>query len=219
MILEYSHEKRFRELYNWQATQKGAPKEIIEMEEAINEPTKRLQDDWELTQLRSWIAMKPSLVNVDLRDYFWITRDRLQLSMSNLSMVPPLVRRLFENLIGNNPSKRAVAIQDTKELREDEQGVIFELLEQNIQQKPKNKSGYDVFRALIEKDVPESAKCLVSALGNVPTSDIPPAIGTDIYTICKSRKDLQPIFKSILDKWEKGGTRVGAAVKEARKSQ
>lgn len=219
MILEYSHEKRFRELYNWQATQKGAPKEIIEMEAAISELTKKLQDNWESSQLRSWMAMKPSLVNIDLRDYFWITRDRLQLSMSNLSMVPPLVRRLFESLIGNNPSQKTTAVRNTGELREDERGSLFDLLEQNIQQKPADKSGYDAFRALVEKDVSESAKRLASALINVPASKIPPAVGTDIHTICKSKKDLQPIFNSVLSEWEKTNTRVGAAVKEARKSK
>lgn len=163
-----------------------------------------------------YIASDTMLIHARI-GYPVTARDRLQSSMSGLSMVPPLVRRLFESLIGNNPSQRNTAVKSAGELRDEERGLLFDLLEQNIQQKPSDKSSYDAFRALVEKDVSESAERLASAIDKAPESKIPAAVGTDIDTLCKSKQALYSVFTPILNKWEKSDTRVGGAVKSVRK--
>ena len=95
--------------------------------------------------------------------------------------------------------------------------MLFDLLERNIQQKPSEKSGYDAFRILVENSLPDSAKRLVAAIAKVPSSGIPPAVGTDIDTLSKSKREYLPVFDPVLKELEKSDTRVGAAVKAARK--
>lgn len=229
MILEYSHERRFRQLYEWQATQKGFPSQIAEMENELREssaktysprePTTAFSDDWANPQIRRWVAMEPPLAGVDLRDYFWVTRDRLQSSMAGLSMVPPMVRRLFEGLIGNNVPQRNAAIKEATNLREDERELLLDLLDRNIQQKPTEKSGYDAFRHLVESGFPESARRMAAAMAKAPASEVPPAVGTDIDTLVRSKQDLRPMLEPILKKWAAlEETRVGKAIARIRKS-
>lgn len=231
MILEYAHEKRFRELYDWQATEKGFPSQLAKMEEAIRaeqdaaETPKEIKgksaipDEWCSPQLRSWVAMKPPLAGVDLRDYFWVARDRLQSSMAGLSMVPPLVRRTFEGLLSGNVPQRNAAVKGAAELHEAEREQLFELLEQNIRQKPAEKPGYDAFRQLVDNGIANSAKRMANALLAVPESQVPAAAGTDLDTLTKAKSILKPIFDGVLRKWrDADDTRVGKALRMTPKA-
>lgn len=226
MILEYSHEKLFRQLYDWQSAQKGFPSQLEEMEHAIKQRGEKkgktqevatLPEEWNSSSVRQWLEMEPSLSAVDLGDYFWVARDRLQSTMTGLSMVPPIVRRLFENLVGANPSSRSAAVTSAAAVSEGERGILFELLDRNVQRNPAEKAAYDAFRALVEASVPDSAKQFAAALTKAPESEIPPAVGTDVDTLAKSNSQLRPIFEAVLTKLEKSTSRVGAAVKAARK--
>lgn len=226
MILEYSHEKLFRQLFDWQSAQKGFPTQIAEMEAAAKklgekngqgkQPTS-IPDEWNSPSVRQWVEMEPLLAKVDLGDYFWVTRDRLQSTMSGLSMVPPLVRRLYEDLIGVNPTARAAAVTSVANLPESEREILFELLAGAIQRSPADKTASDSFRALVEANVPDSAKRYATAVLNTPDADLNPAIGTDIDTLAKSKPDLKPIFEPVLVKLEKSDSRAGRAVKAVRK--
>jgi hypothetical protein len=226
MILEYSHEKLFRQLFDWQSAQMGVPTQMADMEVAVKQASEKkgkskdaaaIPDDWNLPSVRQWIEMEPLLSTVDLGDYFWVARDRLQSTMSGLSMVPPLVRRLFENLIGVNPTVRSAAVTGAATLSEGEREILFDLLARAILRNPAEKSASDCFRALIEANIPDSAKRYAAAVNNAPESDLNPAIGTDIDTLSKSKSQLRSIFEPVLAKLENSNTRVGAAVKAARK--
>ena len=120
MVLEYGHPEQYRQLYEWQTASGGFPKEIQNLELSIlstdegmnneessipssdesiddkedekkKQETKKTIPGWETSSMQKWIAMEPSLSEVDLRDYFWISRDRLQSTFSGISMVPPIV--------------------------------------------------------------------------------------------------------------------------------
>lgn len=226
MILEYSHEKRFRELYGWQTADKGFPSQIVKMEDAVREEAAQgerskesatpFPEDWATSQIRDWVAMEPSLSGVDLRDYFWVARDRLQSSMSGLSMVPPVVRRLFEDLIGNSAPQRNAAVKSAGELRAEEREILFELLERTILQKPSEKPGYEALRHLVEADLQDAAKRMAAAFAKAPTAAVPPAVGKDLDTLVKAKPALKPVFDAVLKNWQASeGTRVGAALKKA----
>lgn len=229
MILEYAHEKRFRQLFDWQGSQKGSPTQIREMERAVSdrngaggntkESSYVFPDDWGSPQLERWIAMEPSLSDVDLSDYFWVARDRLQSSMAGLSMVPPLVRRLFEDLVGTMTPQRMAAVKSVAELKGGDSELVLDLLERFVLQKPNDKSGYDAFRNLVEAAVPDSAKRMVTVIGKVPVSEVPPAVGTDLDVLKRSNTTLKPLLDAVLDKWEATEeSRVGRALKQARKT-
>ena len=228
MILEYAHEKRFRQLYDWQAAEKGYPSQLAAMEKAVctdapgTETSKdrapEFPDEWSMPQLRSWVAMKPLLSDMDLRDYFWVARDRLQSTMAGLAMVPPVVRRTFENLITDKVPQRQAAVKSAAELSESERDQLFDLLEQNIHQKPAEKLGYDAFRHIVDSGLANSAKRMAAALVGAPAIQVPAAVGTDLDTLVKSKPELKTTFETLLNKWKAADdTRVGRALKTTTK--
>lgn len=216
MILEYSQEKRFRQLYDWQAAQSGVPQQLSDFEKALAEPLAgekaELPDDWNTAQLHRWIKMAPSLGGVDLRDYFWIARDRLQSSMSGISMVPPVVRRIFEHLVSGSLPEKNTAAKGAKEFEESDRDSLFELLDRNLKQNPNTKAAYDAYRILIEAGVSNAASRYASVLGEAPPTQIPPAAGTDIDTLVKSKPELSGFFSPVIDKLRKTETQVGKAL-------
>ena len=216
MILEYSQERRFRQLYDWQAAQSGVPQQLTEFEKALGEPPTgektELPVDWETPQLHRWIKMEPSLGGVDLRDYFWIARDRLQSSMSGISMVPPVVRRIFEHLVSGSLPEKNTAAKTAKEFEESDQDSLFELLGRNLEQHPNTKAAYDAYRILIEAGVSNAASRYASALAEAPPTQIPPAAGTDVDTLLKSKPELSGFFSPVIAKLIKTDTQVGKAL-------
>jgi hypothetical protein len=221
MILEYSHEKRFRQLFEWQASQNGVPKEIAQWEQVFSDSAgddgekPALPDDWKHPQLERWLKMEPSLGGIDLRDYFWIARDRLQSSMAGISMVPPLVRRAFEGLLSDNASVKKAASSSAKEFDEAERDMLFDLLQRNVQKRPDDKLAYDAFRTLVEADLPDAAVRLADSLGEVPPTSIPPAVGMDVITLIKAKPQLSATFASVLSKLKDSKSRVGKAIEKA----
>ena len=225
MILEYAHEKRFRELYDWQAAQHGFPSEIKFLEAAGQEEQAvegsdgkvlkaiTLPEDWHKPSIKKWIDMKPPLSEIDLRDYFWVARDRLQSSMSGLSMIPPVVRRAFEGLVDDNPPKRQAAINSASEFAESDREQLFDLLEQHLVQKSTEKRAYDAFRFLADKEVANSGKRLSEAFLSVPEANVPPAVGNDLLNLLKSKPKLKPYLEPVSQKWSKASqTKVGKAI-------
>ena len=75
MILEYAHLPEFRDLYNWQQSQDGFPKQIEEWEKIILEAEgdieniesgKITESRWDTKSIKRWLAMNPSLSDTDL---------------------------------------------------------------------------------------------------------------------------------------------------------
>ncbi|WP_145450577.1 hypothetical protein [Gimesia panareensis] len=121
---------------------------------------KEIEEGWGTSWIRRWIAIDPKLAGIDLRDYFWVARDRLQSTLSGLSMVPPIVRRAFDDLMSDNPGKRTASMAMIRELPEDDCEVLFGLIDQRISQQLKNKANYDALRALVESDIAGTARLL-----------------------------------------------------------
>ena len=113
MILEYAHLDRFRELFDWQSVDNGFPKSLAKLEAGLESesipPTRSQEQDWSRPAIRKWLAMEPRLSMVDLRNYFWVARDRLASTFSGISLVPPAIRRVFEDAMSD--AKRRTAAQ------------------------------------------------------------------------------------------------------------
>ncbi len=225
MILEYSNDKKFRELYEWQASQNGVPEQIGQFELALaddlDDDTERptIPEDWAKPKLARWIKMKPRLSGEDLRDYFWIARDRLQSSISGMSMVPPIVRRVFEGLTSENGSIKNEATRSAGEFDENEVEMLFELLLRNAKQNPSEKTSFDAYRSLIEGNVSDAASQLASAISEIPASAIPPAVGGDLLTLIKAKPDIGPVFASVIEAIKETDTQIGRMITQLSKNE
>lgn len=225
MVLEYADEQLFRQLYDWQASQEGMPKQLQELElvfeteegKAFTEIEQSLKSKWDKPAIRRWMIMDPQLRDVDLRDYFWIARDRLQSTLSKVSFVPPFVRRLFEDIISNNLTRQETAVISLKGMNAEDTTMVLDLLSRQITRHPEQKNGFDALRALVESNIPGSLQLLIDVLEKCEISRIEPAVGIDLYTLMSGRADLYDHVKPIFEKISNTKTLIGGALKSQMK--
>lgn len=223
MVLEYAHINEFLKLYKWQASQDGFPKEIGHLEKSIllpegklenEEETKKVDPAWATSFMRKWISMAPSLANVDLRDYFWVSRDKLNSTLSDLTLVSPIVRLILDELLSGESFKQNHAVAEAKNLSSDETTILIGLLSRSILSRPDFKPGYDAFRKLVEQNIQGSVESFVKILQEAPPDKIPPAIGLDILNLLASRADLKQIFQPAIDCLKQSKSKIGSALKK-----
>ncbi|MYA72286.1 NTPase, partial [Candidatus Poribacteria bacterium] len=242
MVLEYGHPEQYSQLYEWQTAAEGFPEEIQNLESSIRAPnegasnkkssvlssdedidgkedtgkeseTRKTISGWETSSIQKWIAMEPALSDVDLRDYFWISRDRLQSTFSGISMVSPIVRRILEGLVSDNAGKRNIAVDGTVDLNEDEINSLLTQLEERVYRHPDQKQGYDAFIALVEKHINGAAEKLVYVLDRVPDRSIPPAVGIPLSGLAK-KTELMTVLQPTIDRLAATKSRIGRALKK-----
>ena len=219
MILEYTNPDLFTQLFNWQAGQAGFPKELAAMETAVEKKPENLEDtlrsygqSWASGTARQWIAIHPQLSATDLRDYFWIARDRLASTFSGLSMISPATRAVLNDLIAGTAAKRVIGVKAAAKLTDTELASLFELLEQAVMRHPEEKKNYDALRQLVEQQIPGAADRLNAVLLKVPLSSANPAVGVDILTLTKGKADLQRTLQPALDRIRESKDRIGVAL-------
>ena len=215
MILEYADEAKFRQLYDWQSSQKGSPNELVDLESST--ASDDTPDGWEKQRIQRWLHMKPELAGVDLRDYFWVARDRLESTISGMSLVPPLVRRILEDLVSVISNKRIAAMKSAKSLVEEEAEMLFDLLHRNAKQNSNQKTSYDAYRVLIEGKVSGASEQYSKTLDAVPATEIPPAVGSDLLTLIKSHPSCRPFLENTIDSLKSDETKIGKMIKNLDK--
>lgn len=224
MVLEYGQkETLFRQLFNWQAAQKGYPIEIAKLENSLippdgnpddEEAVKKINPEWSGSFMRRWVVMEPHLKDVDLRDYFWVARDRLESTLSNVSLIAPIVRQILANLISGKTGRVQSACKLTAEQDEAQREVVVAHLGEHIRRHPDEKAGYDAARELMLQGVIEADRMLVSVLVDVPAAAIPPAVGLDFSSLSKSGSNMSAELKAVISNIGKGQSKAGAAIKK-----
>lgn len=224
MILEYVHPELFLELFNLQAQENGYPKQLALLEAELTGPegdvdneeaAKKIAPKWATSSIRKWIAMEPALKDVDLRDYFWVARDRLQTTFAGISMVAPVVRQVLDGLLSGSPPKRNAAMETGKTLSEDERVSLLGLVEQRIVRHLSEKAGFDALRALIEAGMIGSAELLKKVLLTNPLDAVPAAVGMDVMTLYDAKPDLHKLLDPAISHLQKSQTVVGRASNRA----
>jgi GTPase SAR1 family protein len=228
MVLEYGHAKQFVDLFEWQAKQEGRPKQIQGLEAVLvgpngnvenEEGAQKIDTQWSSSFMRRWVAMEPLLGDLDLRDYFWIARDKLSSTLSGLSMIPPFVRTVLDDLLSGNVGKMSRALDSAKKLNVDERAILLVQIEKHVERNPDQKVGYDSLRGLIERNISEAVDSLVRSLNNVPPEKIPPAVGNDLIALQKSQPKLSDDFTPVINHLRTTETRVGRALKSVERKR
>lgn len=226
MVLEYTHLKRFHELNGWQASENGHPKKLKLLEEfSIEEaqimgetPAKDALDKslegWQTPSLQNWLRMQPSLSSVDLRDYFWLARDRTNSTLAGINMVPPLVRRLFEQLISGNDGEQKIAVKEANKLGETEIEALLQLIQQQIERHPDQETGLASLFLLAEGSLASAINTLFKVLSQLPVEPLPPTIPPRLKVLGSTNPAFKEAITKLLEHWSKQPeTKVGKAAK------
>lgn len=189
MILEYSEPKLFKQLFDWQSNKEGIPQEIIDIEnicrdKEINELLEELSEskykEWNRPKILNWIKVEPLLSNTDLRDYFWIARDKLNDSISASSLIPPIVKSLFNELqidqMTSSVTKKIIG-EKLAEFSDSEKEAFLTLLSNSLKRNPTHKRNFEIFNELIELKIEGVPYYYMESLKVVNDSDIDASIG------------------------------------------
>lgn len=194
MLLEYAEPGKFAQLFEWQAMEDGFPRKIKEFEEAVRkkgneaDPEKEIKEidaSWGSNRMFKWLSMEPFLSDVDLRDYYWIARDKLNATLSNVSMIPPVVRQALEDLLSASKAENAAAIKMIKEFSPEEKSAILHLVQEHIIRHLGQRRGYDSLLSLSDIGFADAINVLVDILLSQPLDSVPAPIGAAMATLYK----------------------------------
>ena len=221
MVLEYVAPERFKELFTNLRTSDGRVPLLQKLEKAASDgkPTKnrpRVDQSWSTTWATRWLSMEPHLANIDLRDYFWVARDRLESTLDGITMLPPIVRVVLNDLFSGRTPKRQSAVETAGQLQPDEVKVLFGLIGQRIRNKPTDGKSWEPLRALADASVLGAPEYLASQVLKLPPAGLPAALGMHIVNLNNARIDLRPTLGPVIKHLRNfPSTRIGKAVQKA----
>lgn len=204
MVLEYSELGLFKEVYGWQVTQNGEPKELIDLESLSHDHKKddikkNYSTGWSSDKLMRWLSIEPKLSNVDLRDYFWISRDQLEKSISGSSLIPRHIRDLCKTLIEHGSGTILVSTISKEvilKLNEQDTEILLSLLEKELLKSPENDKIHKVFIELMSQKVSHSIDSYRRIIPQVDNTKIPFSLNNDLKLAVKSNSEIETIFKT-----------------------
>lgn len=222
MVLEYSQPARFRELDTWQTTDRGLPAQLQQLEADVQTAQSVQPNDtlaaWRHPRLQHWLQMEPQLTGVDLRDYFWVARDRTRSTLSAASLVSPLVRRLFGQLISPNRGEVTAGLAKVPTLSEPERDEVLSLLERQLARHPDQLESAEALRNLAENGIDAAARALFAAIAKGARATMAPAIPNKLALLARAVPAHRAEIVKILDDLAEGSASpVSTAAKVARR--
>lgn len=202
MILEYMDNERFQDLFKQQSIQGGFPDIFNVVEISIDKMDDTIKEfpNWETLNIKKWLKMEPFLKDVDLRDYFWLSRDKLSVSLHAANLVPPIVKKIYKELIESRSQTSIISrIKKIEEelVTNDYIEQLIKLTCQGIVKEPSGCNGHDIMFAFIS----EKHKFIseyTHAFESIPDLKlIPPSVGNSLYSIEKKGIDVAAIIKLI----------------------
>lgn len=198
MILEYAEPTLFTELYAWQSQNKGYAIPLKELENKSEENTSLSGDKlkkWNTPKVSTWLKSKPYLGCEDLRDYFWISRDRLG-SISN-NMLPPIVKTVLSALMVSGQPETLIIKKIREEVKTLPDNLQYELYNQLVKQAEISSGDrvhiFNLFEYLLDNKC--SCEEQFRTLCSEKVFKLKPAQSKIIERIVGKHSDLQSIIK------------------------
>lgn len=194
MLLEYKHEKLFNELCGWVFNQPTTPLELILMEKAIGgEKTGKFPEnnEWEQTDVKTLLGINPLFSSVNLKELFWVSRDKLSDIIGGTSLYSAKVKDVFKRAYNYNSDSilKKICVDEIAQLSADDSHDFFEQLDEMIITKPNEKNGYNVYFFCIENNIEGAYAKFVGILDRIDVQKIPFSLGNKFNDIMKMHPD------------------------------
>ncbi len=225
MVLEYAEPILFKQLYDWQVTQNGKPEQLKQLEEKVKSASDRRKaktelekteefKNWSKDRIINWLSVDPTLSAIDLSDYFWLSRDKIASTIPSASLIPPIIKSLYQKLDQDamtDAVSKKIILEEVLVLAEHEKNGFLEFAAQILAKNHKKKRAYDILTFCVENNLQDAESIYARVLNTLPTKEIPPAVG-----VALKRLSNIPAIKEYLDKIEQSSTGVGRASKKAK---
>jgi len=140
MLLEYLNPTLFKKLNELQSGESGIVNEMGMLEAIyVDGEENKLGDsfkDWQTPQIQNWIKIEPKIGNIDLRNYFWLVRDKTESTLSNIHMVSPAVQKLYSQISSTDKHERSACFIELKKLDQLVKDEVFEILKNELLNNP-----------------------------------------------------------------------------------
>jgi predicted KAP-like P-loop ATPase len=216
MLLEYAAPKLFDKLFAGMDGNTGLVGILADLEPKPDGKTatrsaisKEVSAEW--APVNRWLAMTPTLADVDLRDYMWVTRDRLGSTMSGMTMVPTIVRTVLKQVLselGDAAGRKAI-----HKLQPTERSILVQQLVLNAQRTPSSPKAFQALMEItdIDQAIAEEFKSLVA---RIPKADLSPALAVHIQNNAKKTNSLGTVCQSIITEYQEGKSPFEKALKQ-----
>lgn len=225
MLLEYFDLKLFNKVREVQS-ENGIAKELGLLENAYIDKTPdaiAITDkmvEWQSQNFKNWIKLEPRLGEEDLRNYFWLSRDKADSSLSDSHMVSPSVQIIYKGLMSEKKSEREVTARSIT-LDANELAALLGLLQRDILQNPgKTKYALESFHNIAvqcnQRDVYFSYIDTIESVPYALIKDIP-AIVDRLLTVVKKEKALLDRVNKLIQSYTEQTGKLAISAKQSLK--
>lgn len=202
MVLEYATPSLFRQIYDWQSIQKGEPLELIELENfatenKIEDIKNKFSAEWGSEKIVRWLNIEPKLSNIDLRDYYWISRDQLSTSISGGSLISPTIRSLSKRLIEHGSGSiltNLITQEVVEKLTETDHDTLLSLLEKELIKTPEKAEIHKVFIEMLAQNVTGSLEAYSRVIKTVDNTKISFSLRNDLQLAEKKNSTINTLY-------------------------
>jgi len=136
MLLEYFNTPLFKKLNDFQSKNDGFIKEVRLLESVyIDTENIEIPDtlkEWEEEKNKNWIKLEPKIGEIDLRDYFWLARDKTGSTLSDMHTVSRHIQNIYRGLVSDKEPERRVKLNEVKQITDEDISELIRLFEKNI---------------------------------------------------------------------------------------
>jgi len=224
MVLEYGCDPEYRNLYDFVRSQNGIPREIRELEETCRVPEGEKPDPAKLDSLKwgskalflhRWAQMNPPIAGMDLRDYVWLSRDRMESTLAGIQLVAPYLKKIITDMLSDQNIEREAAAKSAKSLDENDVTILLSELKRLLSANPGDGRHYTAFDLLIRDGMRPAERSLAEALRSLDAREANPGSGYTLAKLVKDRPDLDKVLKDTITELSTTNTKIGKTIKSA----
>lgn len=156
MLLEISHSNLFGQLNRWTIESKGFSPEIKELEQqaAIDKIDVENYKDWNSKDVKELLTMEPFFSSCDLREIYWVSRDKLIDGMGGTTLIPERIKKLLKIIYSaDTDTTIKERCEDVKVLNGADLDSFFEMLDGKMLTDSEETTPYKVYYYLIELEI------------------------------------------------------------------
>lgn len=186
MLIEQKDLNLFKQLNNWVMSEPSTPKELISIENfAQSDRSGDFEfNEWNQTDLLQIISEDPLFSKVDMKELFWVSRDKIINEMSGISLIPSRIRMIFKDAYDSTDKICNQIIQDkVLKMDKDDLSDFFNLLDAQITIDPKAKNGYSIYCACDNLNVTGAYERLSNILSRIDVRQIPMSLGNKFHDL------------------------------------
>jgi len=214
MLLEYFKPETFRRLSELQSIQKGTPKEISQIEkfvsteedekgkkESLREDLKSwLGDEW----ISSWFKSNPKIAEIDLRPYFFFSRDQLSALSSESNRMSSQAQEIYQQLISESKATNTLGIKGIQKLSSADSASVFQAMTNKIRETDTKDIRNEMIKSLciISESKSELQSELFGFFRTFPTSNLSLAVVPQFIKAIKKSENRNAVTE-ILTIWSK----------------